>query len=44
MKEMLFLCICSGEALRTHGVPARYAEGYYVSDTDFQKARMAALQ
>ena len=26
------------EALRTHGVPARYAEGYYVSDTDFQKS------
>ena len=26
------------EALRKHGVPARYAEGYYVSDTDFQKS------
>ena len=26
------------EALRTHGIPARYAEGYYVSDTDFQKS------
>lgn len=26
------------EALRTHGVPARYAEGYYVLNTDFQKS------
>lgn len=27
------------EALRAHGIPARYAEGYYVSDTDFQKSQ-----
>lgn len=26
------------EAFRVHGIPARYAEGYYVSDTDFQKS------
>lgn len=26
------------EALRAHGIPARYAEGYYVADTDFQKS------
>ncbi len=24
------------EALRLHGIPARYAEGYYVADTDFR--------
>ena len=39
-----FYATCATLALRSHGIPARYVEGYYVSKEDFDNSDIATVK
>lgn len=41
--NQLVLTTCAVEAMRAHGIPARYVEGYYVSSTSLSHADQVSL-